>query len=306
MTSSKKLIFAGLSDAGKTSIIRLLKNDITGTALVKPTYLVDRSEFKFLDYQIIQHDMGGQKNYIINYLKEPGTYFSDTQVCVYVVDILDEKRFNESVEYFKSMLERFLQIGVTPLITVLFHKAEKYLFEADEALLAAINALQQKFLGVNDKRFKVAFEITSIYDRWGLSKIFARIIHELYPRIGLVSELLKAIAKATDACAAVLIDDQLLPISEYLDDKVMDIIVKDTAPYLFKIEEGLEELRPTWKRWLKLELDDMDIMYYEIPQDEGKKRLHLYMIGKVGALSSTSVLPKIGLLLDELLRSLLG
>jgi hypothetical protein len=301
---TKKLIFAGLSDSGKTSINRMLKNDITGTALAKPTYLVDRSEFTFLDYQIIQHDMGGKKQYLINYLKEPGNYFNNTDVCMYIVNILDKKRFDESVAYFKSMLESFEKIGIHPLISVLFHKAEKYLFEGDEALLATINAMQQKFLHVNAKRFKVAFKITSIYDRWGLSKIFTRIIHELYPRIGMISDLLKAIADATSACAAVLIDDQLLPISEYLDDKAMDRIVKDTAPYLFKIEAGLEELRPTWKRWLKLELDDMDIMYYEIPQAEGKKRMHLYLIGKLGTLSDTVVLPKIAPRLGELLRAI--
>jgi GTPase SAR1 family protein len=304
VTISKKLVFAGLSDAGKTSINMTLKNDITGTALVKPTYLVDRSVFRYLDYEIIQHDMGGQKKYLINYLKEPGKYFSKTDLCVYVIDILDEKRFEESVEYFKNMLGRYDEIGVYPRIWVLFHKAEKYLFDADGAVLATITSLRQKILDVSPKKFKIAFEITSIYDRWGLSMTFSRIFQDLYPRSDLVVELLKTIAGTIKASAAVLIDDQLLPIAEYPEDKATQNIVKATAPYLFKIEEELETLQPTWKRWLKLEANDMDIMYYEIPQEEGKKRLHLYLIGKLGSISSTAVLPKIGPRLVELLQAL--
>lgn len=304
ITNSKKIIFSGLSDAGKTSINLTLKSDIIGTALVKPTYLVDRSVFKYLDYEIVQHDMGGQKKYLINYLKEPGNYFSKTDVCLYVIDVLDEKRYGESIEYFTEVLGKFEEIGVNPRIWVLFHKAERYLFEADQNLFASISDLRERFLAASGKRFKLAFEITSIYDRWGLSKIFTRIIQELYPRSELVVELLKTIALTVKATAAVLIDDQLLPIAEYSDGEGMEKIIEATAPYLFKIEEGLEALRPTWKRWLKLEFDDLDVMYYEIPQEEGKKRLHLYLIGKLGALNSAMVLPQIGPRLLELLQAI--
>ncbi|HME56563.1 MAG TPA: ADP-ribosylation factor-like protein [Candidatus Lokiarchaeia archaeon] len=304
ISMSKKMIFSGLSDAGKTSINRTLKNDIIGTALVKPTYLVDRSIFKYLDYEILQHDMGGQKKYLINYLKEPGNFFSKTDVCIYVIDIIDDKRYEESLEFFGNMLNKFDEIEVVPSIWILFHKAEKYLFEADEEQAATIDGLREKFLATNANRFKIEFEATSVYDRWGLSRVFARIFQSLYPRNELVVELLKTIATTVNASAAVLLDDQLLPLADYTDGTDMEKIIKTTAPYLFKIEEGIEALRPTWKRWIKLEVDDIDIIYLEIPQEEDKKQLHLYLIGELGTLESAAILPQIGSQLFELLQTL--
>jgi hypothetical protein len=304
MKNPKKMVFAGISNAGKTSIIRTLRNDIAGTALVKPTYLLDRSVFKYLDYEIIQHDMGGQRKYLINYLKEPGKFFNKIDACIFVVDILEANRLDESLEYFKNMLEKFEQIGETPRIWVLFHKAEKYLFEADKPLYEVIKTQREKFIAAGGTRFRIVSEITSIYDRWGLSKVFTMIFHVLYPRGELVQDTLKTIAIAAGASTAILIDDQLLPLSEYSTNQSQDEIVKATAPHLFKIEEGLEALKPTWKRWLKLEYDDQDIVYYEIPQDDNKKRLHLYLAGKLGCNDSTDLLLKIGKHLEILLKAL--
>jgi GTPase SAR1 family protein len=124
---SKKILFAGLDNSGKSSIISCLKQGIANLGLMNPTYLVERSKLQYLDYDLIQHDMGGQKAYIQSYLKKPGQYFDQADACIYVVDIQDGDRVYNTLTYFKSVLASFTTLAIKPSIHVLLHKAERYL-----------------------------------------------------------------------------------------------------------------------------------------------------------------------------------
>ena len=91
-----KILFTGLDGAGKTSIILTLQREYSKIALLEPTRGAQRNNFKFLGKEISEWDLGGQKSYRISYLKNPSKYFEDTEIAIYVIDILDTSRVLES------------------------------------------------------------------------------------------------------------------------------------------------------------------------------------------------------------------
>ena len=241
LNTSKKQILVGLDNSGKTSLSLALKNNYTKIGLTKPTYLVDRGVFKYLNYDIIQHDFGGQRKYLITYLKEPGKYFNETDVAAYVIDIQDTERFDESLDYFKDMLASFDDLDLNPEIWILFHKAEKYLIEGDEEELVVVESLKKRIKEINKKRFSISFEITSIYDRWSVVRAFGKIFNALYPKNEKLDATMKELADTINASLVSIIDDNVLVVGTYSRDKAQEDLLSYTVPHLYKIKTDLDE-----------------------------------------------------------------
>ena len=88
---SEKILFTGLDNSGKTSIIKVLQKEISQIAMLKPTRQAQRKIFEYLGRDISEWDLGGQEKYRIAYLKEPTKYFDRSNVCIYVIDIQDRE-----------------------------------------------------------------------------------------------------------------------------------------------------------------------------------------------------------------------
>ena len=112
----KSIKFLGLDNAGKTSIITAIKEKfgyLEKVEQLKPTKLVERDVFRFLNLEIIRHDFGGQQQYREDYLKNPHKYLANTDIIIYVIDVQDEGRFGESAEYL-SHIRRYDPDGGLP------------------------------------------------------------------------------------------------------------------------------------------------------------------------------------------------
>nr|MDO8117468.1 ADP-ribosylation factor-like protein [Candidatus Sigynarchaeota archaeon] len=120
----KKVIFTGLDNCGKTTIITSLRENMARIVSLQPTTGVEYKDFRFLGHDIVTHDLGGQKKYLINYLRNPAQYYDATDICIYVIDVQDVARYDETRDYFKDALDRFTELEITPHVFVLFHKAE--------------------------------------------------------------------------------------------------------------------------------------------------------------------------------------
>jgi len=75
---AQKILFTGLDDAGKTSIILALQREFEKIANIEPTKATQRRIFTLLGRAVSEWDLGGQKHYCISYLKNPGKYFDGT------------------------------------------------------------------------------------------------------------------------------------------------------------------------------------------------------------------------------------
>ncbi len=105
-----KLIFAGLDNAGKTSFLIALRkkyNFYERVKQLKPTIKIAYSSFNFLDRFMINFwDMGGQAKYRKIYLDKT-VYFSNTDFLYYLIDIKDDIRFQDSINYLYELLDIF-------------------------------------------------------------------------------------------------------------------------------------------------------------------------------------------------------
>jgi len=99
-----KILFTGLDGAGKTSIISALHREFSKIALLEPTRGAQRSSFKLLGREISEWDLGGQKSYLLSYLENPSKYFDETEIAIYVIDMLDGSHIKESLRYLYAVV----------------------------------------------------------------------------------------------------------------------------------------------------------------------------------------------------------
>jgi hypothetical protein len=284
---SKKILFAGLDNSGKTSIISCLKGGIADIGLVNPTYLVERSKLKYLDYDLIQHDMGGQKMYIQNYLKKPGQYFDQADACIYVVDIQDGDRVYNTVSYFKSVLESFSTLGIKPPIHVLLHKAERYMNDHFRPDGKTIELVKTRMLEANDGKFPLDFTMTTIKAPWTITSAFAEIFNALVDRADRYKHVINELANATKAEFAALFDQHMIPLAQNASGKVQDDLVKQATPSFLKVKEMLDQIKGKQTDRIGVEWDNHEFILLAVPF---VFPLTLLLVSTVGRIDKARVL----------------
>ncbi|MFX1258737.1 MAG: ADP-ribosylation factor-like protein, partial [Promethearchaeota archaeon] len=165
MESAIKIIVSGLDFAGKTSILTALdkKYDFQKEILeLKPTIKVEYHQMTFLGNLCYFWDMGGQKVYRELYKEKQDIYFAGTDLLVYVIDIQDEGRLKESLDYLSVILNYFKKNNMQVPIIVSFHKYDPDI-RGNNDYVNRISKLREKILK-NHSSFKILFQQTSIYD----------------------------------------------------------------------------------------------------------------------------------------------
>lgn len=121
-----KILLIGLDNAGKTSIYRsaLLGEQLDTLQNLKPTRGIERYTHIFGDQQVIFWDLGGQKQYRKNHLASRNV-FLQTHALIYVIDVQDDKRFQESLDYFHDILDIVKDLNPLPKVFVLYHKMDQ-------------------------------------------------------------------------------------------------------------------------------------------------------------------------------------
>jgi len=274
---TKKIIFTGLDNSGKTSILATLEAEKFIKANVKPTTFVERKEFHFLDYLISTHDLGGQKKYLIKYLKQPDKYFAGTDVCVYVIDIQDIGRFTETLDYAKDLLAEFDELRIKPRIYVFFHKSEEILEQGDKN----IDTLQERLLDINGGRFQMEFEKTTIYQTWTITSSFSVIFQDLYPRDVLVQKTMKEFAERLNTVAVILFDRRVLTIADYFQDIKYKEIAQFCATYMQSFQSSISRFAGVQASKFKYELENLEAMFQS---NNSEPETYLFLLGETGSM----------------------
>ncbi len=261
----KKILFAGLDNAGKTSIITCLKGGLAGTGLVNPTFLVERSKFQYLGFDMIQHDMGGQHMFIQSYLKEPGKYFNHADTCIYVADIQDRDRIYNTIKYFKAVLSSFTTLAVKPSIHVLLHKAERYMNEKHAIDGRTLEKLKTLMLEANDDRFPIDFTLTTIEAPWTITGAFATIFNSIVGRASRFKQIINELATATNAEFAALFDQHMIPLAQNAKGRVQEDLVKQATPVFLRAKEILDQIKGGQTDRIGVEWDKHEFILLAIP-----------------------------------------
>ena len=139
-----KVLFTGLSQSGKTSIIQVVFEGVEPEATkdLPPTvrYTRQKKQIKGFEYYIV--DVGGQIPYleeIFDVLEE--TIFTNLNYLFYVVDADDFEVYYQAREYFALSLKSVEKICMNATITVLVHKMDLIPDEERDAKIKRISEL---------------------------------------------------------------------------------------------------------------------------------------------------------------------
>ncbi|MFX1374630.1 MAG: ADP-ribosylation factor-like protein [Promethearchaeota archaeon] len=238
--ASEKLLFTGLDDAGKTSIILSLQREFSKIALLSPTRGAQRRVFDFLGKEIAEWDLGGQISYRISYLKNPGKYFDGTEIAIYVIDIQNKPRIPEAISYFKDVIEQFQKLEIEPPIYIFLHKYDPALKRG------ALNEMENLLIDLKEQ-IKTAtdykelyFYETSIYDFGSIIKAMSEILLSLYPKSELIDKTIVEFAKKINSDGIVVIDDNSLVIGSYYKDDETKHLLTASTPYFLTLSDNIQ------------------------------------------------------------------
>jgi len=161
------LFIFGLNAAGKTTIINRIKKNVFSNP--KPTTGINVIKLLFQNLKITAYDAGGQKQY----RKIWRSHLENQDGLIFVLDIVDEKRFKEA----RIELHRVINLPAVkdiPLL-VLFNKVDKK--KADKKILSKVLELNK----IKDRKIKVF--LTSAKTNEGITEAFNWIALEMLDRL---------------------------------------------------------------------------------------------------------------------------
>jgi len=237
-----KILFTGLDGAGKTSIILALQREFSKIALIEPTRGAQRSSFKLLGRDITEWDLGGQKSYLISYLKNPSKFFDDTEIAIYVIDILDSSRIKESLSYFHDVIDKFKELKIEPYINIFFHKCDPKLTQSiGEQIQSEILALKKEITETMNYK-KIQFFTTSIFDPYTIMNAMSKMLLDLFPKSELLQKTIEEFARKLDCDGLIVIDKNSIILGSCFKDDESKKLLSGTIAYFLTLNEVFEEM----------------------------------------------------------------
>ncbi len=221
-----KVVLSGLDNAGKSSMLVGFKRMYgyeDEVHSLKPTLRIDYYRRDFLNLRLNFFDMGGQTKFRAMYLKRK-MYFESINLLIYLIDIQDEMRFTESINYLSDVLGVLKDIGYPKEIPIYicFSKADYEFIKDNPDEYIARRAMVKKLLKTAFPEYEFQFYQTSIYN---LYTIIHMISNGLRSYLGGYDEIQDGIVEYRDKAEiiqAILFDHTGLVISETFNPKSKD------------------------------------------------------------------------------------
>lgn len=180
---NQKVLVAGLDAAGKTSLLSKFGGRLGISEMISthPTKGVVRMKFGDTKLNLFIWDLGGQIEYRERYLRNPEQYFIQLDLLIYVIDVQDPKRFDESLDYFEKIVDSIIILEETPFVLIFLHKYDPDL-KNDSKILLNIELLKDNINELLKKKFndlKLEVYLTSIYSLISREPQFAKYIKNL-------------------------------------------------------------------------------------------------------------------------------
>jgi len=175
-----KIIFAGLANAGKTSLILTLKREFSSLPGITPTKGIERSEIDILGFKVVGWDLGGQSIYRSEYKKKEAVVFSDTEILYYLLDMTDPESYDEALTYFHEIVEIFKLADSKhmPYFIICLHKLDPTLpTDYSEQIADLTSRITELLEGTEFMIFQTSiYNLQSIIEAfsWGISKFLPK------------------------------------------------------------------------------------------------------------------------------------
>jgi len=232
---AKKVMLLGIDNAGKTAISKTLTIKYRGNLqafgqMLKdllPTKGAVQDRLKVSNINVMLWDLGGQQQYRKIYLEEPERFFFDASAVLYVIDIQDEERFDETMDYLDKIVKIFHFLKENPYFMVLFHKYDPEL-EMDPKYQVFIKDLTKRVSGIlNEANFKFQLRNSSVYNDLTVFNSFTELIR-IFANVDVqqtINQILEKHARVLGLDNLVLFDLSGVRVAEYCQsDEIRDLI----------------------------------------------------------------------------------
>ena len=238
-----KVIFTGLDNAGKSSIIATLMREISSIPSLRPTSGIKYRDFEFLGMRIAEWDLGGQKVYRRAYLnKEPEKIFGGTEILLSVIDVQDKERVPEALEYLKDIYDLIFSLNIKPSIYVFFHKYDPVSMIGSQAELNNFSLeLRDKIKNLIDYP-EIDFYRTSIFDIQTIIIAFSKILLSKNPKSTVIENTIQDYAEKLDMDALELIDDNSLVLGSFYKNRHVKSLMNAIMPFFLEVNEIFEKV----------------------------------------------------------------
>jgi len=258
MEEGIKIIISGLDYAGKSSMLIALERKFEFRKEImelKPTIRVNYNTWTFLGKSFFLWDCGGQEKYRDHYKQKEDIYFADTNLIIYMIDIQDKIRFEQSLEYLGAILQFFMKNNMDIPIIIAFNKLDPEL-RGNNEIMEDISELKEIILE-KYSQFKVLFQMTSVYDIISIIQLMSysfSIFHENFLEL---SELFEKYIKELNCMSLIMFDSQGIIISEYysieIDPNFYIALLETIKEHLFILKRIQEEKYDTEQNFFSIE-----------------------------------------------------
>ncbi len=252
----KKILLIGLGNSGKTSILAVLQEKFSLIKDLLPTKGVKREVLDLFGYNLVSWDMGGQVQYRENYyFKKPELFFADVDIILYVIDIQDPERYNESAEYFEHVIEALKELKESPPILIVFHKSDQDMRKTLQ-WQKNVDVAKKIFDPVISKYkdFESDYFTTTIFQRETVMQMFSSALMKVSETSEIISNILEGFGEEIKGRALSLISMDGLIFGSYKKSKNDESLVNNTALLLQTLSNFHSSIGLTREKSLALEL----------------------------------------------------
>ena len=228
--TKKKITFLGLGNAGKTSAITALSEKYSSIKELLPTRGLSRRNTEIFGFDVMAFDFGGQSEYRQQYFEKGEMFFTASDIVLFFLDIQDSDRYDESLDYFKNILEAYEKLNSKPPILIVFSKMDPDVAN-DEILNKGRIELIEKFETIADG-YDIGYANSSIFERNSIENLFSLALKKISTTGGVIQELLRTYVADINARAAVLISSSGLVFGTYGKTHSEEEMLKNSASYL--------------------------------------------------------------------------
>jgi GTPase SAR1 family protein len=213
-----KMIFTGLDGAGKTSILIALREKFDyerETTMPLPTRGIQRNGSLFLGKAEFDWDFGGQKSYRDIYFKRKDL-FLDSNLVFFVIDVQEQKRSIEALDYYKEIINVVKETNVCPFpVIILFHKYDPNLpLHKKTDIDKQLEILKYTILEISED-IDVYFFNTSIFDIVSLLDCYSSGLSLILDENETFQVLFNEISSKYNVLMMTLFDNNGITIGEY-------------------------------------------------------------------------------------------
>jgi GTPase SAR1 family protein len=213
-----KIILAGLDDSGKTSFIYIFCRQFSKILPISPTKGAKVESIQALGGTIFLWDLGGQMKFRNKYLSKSQIYIYESDLIFYFIDIKNDNRFKESLNYFKQIYEILThELEQNTPIIFIFSKGDPDIVRS-KAIQKNIEYLQKQLEQIFGK--KVEYYITSIFQIESVLRAFSAGISELSLNRELLYLNLKRFSNKIRSYLTLLLSNEGLVLADYYSKKI--------------------------------------------------------------------------------------